>query len=47
MSSGRYTNSNVTGLTHVDFIALPSKARVSMSYQGDDDAEAFMTLRKF
>jgi len=22
-SSGRYTNSNITGLTHVDFIALP------------------------
>ncbi len=30
----RYTNSNITGLTHVDFIALPSRARVSCSYQG-------------
>ena len=45
-SSGRYTNSNITGLTHVDFIALPSRARVSCSYQGDDDAEAFLGLRK-
>jgi len=46
LSSGRYTNSNITGLTHVDFIALPAKARVSITYQGDEDAEAFLGLRK-
>jgi len=45
-SSGRYTNSNITGLTHVDFVALPARARISMSYQGDDDAEGFMGLKK-
>ena len=33
LSSGRYTNSNLTGLTHVDFLVLPSKSRVSLSYQ--------------
>jgi hypothetical protein len=38
-SSGRYTSSNITGLTHVDFVALPARARLSVTYQGDDDAE--------
>ncbi|EKX34336.1 hypothetical protein GUITHDRAFT_80649, partial [Guillardia theta CCMP2712] len=46
LSSGRYTNSNLTGLTHVDFLVLPSKSRVSLSYQGDEDAEGFLTLKK-
>ena len=46
LSSGRYTASNMTGLTHVDFIVLPAKAKVSLNYQGDDDAEGFLTLRK-
>ena len=32
-AAGRYTNSNITGLTHIDFIALPPKARVSITYQ--------------
>lgn len=45
-TSGRYTNSNVTGLTHVDFLALPVKARVSLLYEGDEDAEAFMGIKK-
>ena len=31
--AGRYTNNNITGLTHVDFIALPAKARISITYQ--------------
>lgn len=46
LSSGRYTASSVTGLTHVDFIVLPAKAKLSLAYQGDDDAEGFLTLRK-
>jgi hypothetical protein len=43
---GRHSAGNVTGLTLIDFIALPPKARVSLSYVGDDDVEAFVSLRK-
>ncbi|EKX43613.1 hypothetical protein GUITHDRAFT_140370 [Guillardia theta CCMP2712] len=38
--------SNITGLTHIDFLALPSRARIAIAYQGDEDAEAFLGLRK-
>jgi hypothetical protein len=46
LSTGRFTNSNVTGLTHVDYLALPAKARVALVYEGEEDAEAFMGLKK-
>lgn len=41
-----YSQSNLTGLTLVDFIALPAKARISISYSGDSGAEGFFGLRK-
>ena len=37
---------NLTGLTLIDFIALPAKARVSLSYSGEPGAEGFFGLRK-
>jgi hypothetical protein len=37
---------NLTGLTLIDFIALPAKARVSISYSGEPGAEGFFGLRK-
>jgi len=37
---------NLTGLTLIDFIALPAKARVSISYSGEQGAEGFFGLRK-
>ena len=37
---------NLTGLTLIDFIALPAKARVSISYSGEAGAEGFFGLRK-
>jgi hypothetical protein len=32
--------------TAIDFIALPPRARVSMTYAGEPGAEAFLGLRK-
>jgi hypothetical protein len=37
---------NLTGLTLIDFIALPAKARISISYSGEAGAEGFFGLRK-
>jgi hypothetical protein len=58
-SSGKLSNggkqcmSNMTGLTLIDFIALPARARVSISYSGQGASkgesirvEGFMGLRK-
>jgi len=44
--SGKHSTGNLTGLTLVDFIALPARARVSISYSGDQGAEGFLALRK-
>ena len=46
MGKGGHTSGNLTGLTLVDFIALPAKARVSISYSGESGAEGFFGLRK-
>ena len=37
---------NVTGLTLIDFLALPPNARISCSYQGEEGGEGFLGLRK-
>ena len=37
---------NVTGLTLIDYLALPLKARISCSYQGEEGGEGFLGLRK-
>jgi hypothetical protein len=55
--SGKLTNGgkqcvgNMTGLTLIDFIALPARARISISYSSSSGAnkekvEGFMSLRK-
>jgi len=50
-SSSRLANvqhpaGNVTGLTLIDFLALPAKAKLSISYSGETAAEGFFSLRK-
>lgn len=51
-SSGRLTTvarhpaGNVTGLTLVDFLALPPNARVAVTYSGEDNGEGFLGLKK-
>lgn len=37
---------NITGLTMTDFILLPAKARLSVSYSGEGEVEGFLGLRK-
>lgn len=45
-SMGKHSAGNLTGLTLVDFIALPARARVSLSYSGEQCAEGFLGLKK-
>ncbi|CAG9326047.1 unnamed protein product [Blepharisma stoltei] len=44
--TGNHPAGNITGLTFIDFVALPSRARVSMSYTGEAPGEGFFCLRK-
>ena len=44
--TGKHTAGNLTGLTLMDFIALPARARISISYSGEPGAEGFLGLRK-
>ena len=43
---GKHSAGNVTGLTHVDFIALPARGRIALVYAGDSFGEGFISLRK-
>ena len=43
---GPHSAGNVTGLTLVDFLALPPKAKVGITYQGEEGGEGFLGLRK-
>eukprot|EP01022_Parablepharisma_sp_SALTPOND_P018885 TRINITY_DN3149_c2_g1_i1.p1 TRINITY_DN3149_c2_g1~~TRINITY_DN3149_c2_g1_i1.p1 ORF type:complete len:945 (+),score=132.86 TRINITY_DN3149_c2_g1_i1:1642-4476(+) len=54
-SVGKHSAGNITGntllckiigLTLIDFISLPPRARVSVSYSGEADVEGFLGLRK-
>ncbi|OMJ94659.1 hypothetical protein SteCoe_2157 [Stentor coeruleus] len=50
-SSGRLKNASsssgtISGLTLIDFIALPPRAKISISYNGDRSCEGFLSLRK-
>jgi len=37
---------NVTGLTMIDYLALPARARLSLCYTGDARGEGFFGVRK-
>lgn len=43
---GPHSAGNVTGLTLVDFVALPPNAKVACTYLGEEGAEGFLGLRK-
>ena len=45
-STGKHSAGNLTGLTLIDFITLPARARLSISYSGEACAEGFFGLRK-
>jgi hypothetical protein len=39
-------NCNLSGYSVVEFITLPERARIVMSYAGDTDSEGFLNLKK-
>jgi hypothetical protein len=43
---GKHSAGNVTGLTLLDFIALPARARLSLTFTGEGHGEGFFSLRK-
>lgn len=43
---GKHSAGNVTGLTLLDFIALPARARLSLTFAGEGHGEGFFSLRK-
>jgi len=45
-SIGRHPDGCVTGLTMIDFLALPAKAKITVVYKGDENAEGFISLKK-
>ena len=43
---GQHSAGNVTGWTLVDFLALPAKAQVTITYDGTHNVQGFLGLRK-
>lgn len=43
---GRHRDGNIIGATTTEYIALPSRARLSISYTGPRIVEGFLSLRK-
>lgn len=46
MAVGSHPSGNITGLTMIDFIALPNNANIAITYTGEDGAEGFLGLKK-
>ena len=42
-SMGRHPAGNVTGLTLIDFIALPPRAKISVTYSGETGGGVHLT----
>ena len=42
----RHSAGNVTGLTHIDFVALPARARLAIVYAGESFGKGFVSIRK-
>ena len=43
---GRHSAGNITGLTLNEYVALPARARISLSFECDQLGEGFFSLRK-
>jgi len=43
---GKHSSGNITGLSLIDFICLPERSRVSVSFSGEEGSEGFVSLRK-
>jgi len=42
----KHPSGNITGLTLIDFIVLPARARISVAYTGDIGGEGFLGLKR-
>lgn len=45
-STSKHKEGSITGLTLIEFVALPARARISISFSGETIAEGFLGLRK-
>ena len=45
-STGQHPAGNVTGLTLIDFLALPPRARIAVTYNGEEGGEGFLSMKK-
>jgi hypothetical protein len=43
---GIHSAGNIAGLSIIEFISLPAKAKISVSFNGETGAEGFVGLRK-
>ena len=41
-----HTSGNIAGLTLLDFISLPARAKISFAYNGEGNTEGFFGMRK-
>lgn len=46
VSLNKHSSGNITGLTVVDFVVLPARARISIAYSGEADGEGFLGLKR-
>jgi hypothetical protein len=45
MATSSHPAGNVTGLTSIEFLALPAKARIAITYAGNERGEVFFSLK--
>ena len=43
---GSHSDGNIISASTVDFVTLPARARISMTYAGESGAEGFIALKK-
>uniref|UniRef100_A0A061SEB4 Uncharacterized protein n=1 Tax=Tetraselmis sp. GSL018 TaxID=582737 RepID=A0A061SEB4_9CHLO len=43
---GRYASGNTAGLSLVDFLLLPQRAKITVTYSGDEAGEGFISLKR-
>lgn len=43
---GKHSSGNITGLTLIDFLCIPERSRLSISFSGEDGSEGFLGLKK-
>lgn len=42
----KHSAGNVVGMSVMEYVALPARARLSLSYEGERPVEGFLNMRK-